>query len=267
MYCNYVFESGGIRGLAYLGALRYFEERGYNCFRAAGCSVGAIFASLVVAGFKVNEIKEKIDDIAKKDLANKNTFKDGFKGKGIFNINNLESKLNVILKEKKIEIFRDVKFGDDYLLKIIVTDNKNKRPIVIPDDLDIYGYDKDTFKIATAVVMSCSIPIFYSEYKYQNNRFVDGGATCKFPDSLIKESNIPIYGLKINNESRIFNIVQKVFYKPLKNQKNGAINIINIEVKDIKSIQFNKGLDNKEKLYYLGYRSVKKYFQDNLNIY
>ena len=58
MFVNVAFEGGGIKGLAYVGAIRYLEKRGYRIFRASGTSVGSIFASLAVAGYNSFEIEK-----------------------------------------------------------------------------------------------------------------------------------------------------------------------------------------------------------------
>lgn len=51
-----VFEGGGAKGLAHVGALRALEERGFRFRAVAGTSIGAIIASLVAAGFKSEEL-------------------------------------------------------------------------------------------------------------------------------------------------------------------------------------------------------------------
>ena len=55
---NYIgiFEGGGVKGIAHIGALRALEERGFFCKKASGTSVGAIIASLVVAGYSSIEL-------------------------------------------------------------------------------------------------------------------------------------------------------------------------------------------------------------------
>jgi NTE family protein len=51
-----VFEGGGAKGLAHVGALRALEERGFRFRAVAGTSIGAIIASLIAAGFKSQEL-------------------------------------------------------------------------------------------------------------------------------------------------------------------------------------------------------------------
>ncbi|MHC2663265.1 patatin-like phospholipase family protein [Bradyrhizobium diazoefficiens] len=51
-----VFEGGGAKGLAHVGALRAVEERGFRFCAVAGTSIGAIIASLIAAGYTSNEL-------------------------------------------------------------------------------------------------------------------------------------------------------------------------------------------------------------------
>ena len=97
MDINIAFESGGIKGLAYVGVLRYLEERGYRIFKASGCSVGAIFASLAISGFKSKEIEMLIEQLKITEILNANSIKEGLRGKGINNIDRLEKKISEIL--------------------------------------------------------------------------------------------------------------------------------------------------------------------------
>src|ERR1041385_798007 len=57
-YKNLVFEGGGIRGLAYPGALKILEEKGVikNVERVAGTSAGAVTALMVGLGYNSHEI-------------------------------------------------------------------------------------------------------------------------------------------------------------------------------------------------------------------
>ncbi|MER9693350.1 patatin-like phospholipase family protein [Mesorhizobium sp. M0179] len=51
-----VFEGGGAKGLAHVGALRAAEQRGFRFRAVAGTSIGAMIAALVAAGFKSEDL-------------------------------------------------------------------------------------------------------------------------------------------------------------------------------------------------------------------
>lgn len=265
MFLDCVFEGGGIKGLSYVGALRYLESRGYRIFRACGSSVGALFASLIMVGYNSRELENIINNFDFNLIASRQTMLSSFKNRGIYSINELESVLDDLNSMKGKTKFRDLKFGEDYLLKVVVTDFKSKRPFIIPDDLKMIGIDPDEFKISKAVAMSSSIPFFYNAYKLKDHIFVDGGATMNFPIKLFNDSKNPIIGFRLNNDRMDFikNLQRKIF-KMDDNQVINDVNIIYLK-NDIKATQFKKGFSMKDEMYYEGYLKTKEYFDSLKN--
>ena len=66
-YKNLVFKGGGVRGIAYLGALKYFYENGLmrSVERVAGTSAGAITATVLALNFpdfdSIKDISDSLD--------------------------------------------------------------------------------------------------------------------------------------------------------------------------------------------------------------
>ena len=79
-----VFEGGGVRGIAPVGAICALAEKGYEWERVAGTSAGAIIAALLAAGYSCSELKTIITDIDYNKFTKK-TFIDKipFIGKGL----------------------------------------------------------------------------------------------------------------------------------------------------------------------------------------
>ena len=261
MNINIAFESGGIKGLAYVGVIRYLEERGIKVYKASGCSVGSIFAALVVAGYKSKEIETIIDSINIKEIIETNSLKEGIRNKGINKIDKLEKRIEEVLLKKNIKTFQDLKHGEDYLLKIIVTDNIKKEMVIIPNDLVKYGINKDTFKVSKAIAMSCSIPLFYSQYKIGKNVFVDGGATNRFPIEVVCDGIHPVLGVKLVRQNfKALDFFQNKIYKIKKEKtklKGNNIVILELDIPNVKATQFSKGLALRKELYKRGYIIAK----------
>ena len=53
-----IFAGGGVRGAAYIGAIKALEELDINLTGYASSSVGAIIAALIAVGYKHEELKE-----------------------------------------------------------------------------------------------------------------------------------------------------------------------------------------------------------------
>lgn len=265
MFIDCAFEGGGIKGLAYVGALEYFESNGFQIHRAVGTSVGAIFAALAVARFTSKEIKKIIDELSVEQIVDKNGFIASVRGLGFNNIRKFEEKMKEILACKSIYTFADLRFGSDYLLKVIVTDLDKKQRVVIPDDLPKYKINKDTFSVAKALAMSSSLPIVYQTYKYKEYKFIDGGAVEKFPIRLLSDSKNLVIGLRIGNDKMNFSkrITNRIFrdnYNTNVKELDGNHIIVNINTYGLKASEFSKGLEYREELYRAGYNSLKSYF-------
>lgn len=67
-----VMKGGGVKGIAYVGALKVLNEYGYRFDHYVGTSAGAISAALLAAGYTPTELR---DVLAKTDF---NKFKDGW---------------------------------------------------------------------------------------------------------------------------------------------------------------------------------------------
>ncbi len=63
MKADAVFEGGGVRGIAFLGAIQAMEEEKVEWQRLAGTSAGAVIAALLASGYKSDEIRDKMNDI------------------------------------------------------------------------------------------------------------------------------------------------------------------------------------------------------------
>ena len=61
---NLVFEGGGVKGIAYIGALEVLEKRGIlkEILRVGGASVGSINALLIGLGYSIKEIRHIIEN-------------------------------------------------------------------------------------------------------------------------------------------------------------------------------------------------------------
>lgn len=61
-FTNLVFEGGGVKGIAYIGAMQELESRGHldNIIRVGGTSAGAINALIFALGFTISEQREII---------------------------------------------------------------------------------------------------------------------------------------------------------------------------------------------------------------
>jgi NTE family protein len=186
---NLIFEGGGVKGIAYIGAMQVMQEKGIldNIRRVGGTSAGAINATLFALGYKLEEqrrILKKLDF---------NNFMDDSWGlvrdtqrliekfgwyKGDFFHQWISGLINKKLRNPHAT-FRDLEAAG--------------RP-----DLYVYGtnlsthfgevYSKEhtpTTRIADAVRISMSIPLFFAAFRNaRNDVYVDGGVLNNYPVKL-----------------------------------------------------------------------------------
>lgn len=211
-----VFSGGGIRGLALIGALEVMENKGFTFRRVAGTSAGSIVAGFVAAGFTSNEIIKLIDNVKFKNLLdNRNTwFPLPFQitkwfllywRLGLYKGKALEEWLRVKLGEKGVYTFSDLPKGS---LRLVASDLTNGRLIVLPDDLVSYGIPIDSFPVAKAIRMSCSLPYFFEPIQLRSlegkSIIVDGGVLSNFPMWLFVKGDTkktrPVVGITLSHK-------------------------------------------------------------------
>lgn len=199
-YKNLVFKGGGVKGTAYVGALKALEEAGImnNVVGLAGTSAGSIIAALAACKIDSDTIYTflKGTDYTK--------FKDSG---GIFGfVEDLSRKFGpykgdyflndwfkVFLKSQNIDpeiTFEGVnqKFGTN--LKVFSTDLNTQT---------IQTFSKDTtptVQIAEAVRASMSIPLFFEAWQFSdgnptNHLYVDGGVMYNYPIDTFDGGNQP----------------------------------------------------------------------------
>lgn len=202
-YRNMVFKGGGVRGIAYMGALETLDEMGVleGIERVAGTSSGAIAATLLSFRLPVSEVLElfntlDLSEIPQKsasaiiggkilDLANPGSYKRLFDKYGWYSSEYFYQWISQIIAKQchgndraSFSDFAELGFRDLY----IVTSNISRhRPEVFslkttPDAA-----------VADAVRLSMSIPLYFEALRYDGRKFgagdyyVDGGLYNKYP--------------------------------------------------------------------------------------
>lgn len=194
---NFVFEGGGVKGIAYLGALEVFEEEGIleNIERIGGTSAGAINAILLSLGFSTSEMKEVLwklnftnfmDDSwgVVRDLTR---LKDDF---GWYKGDYFRQWIGELIEAKTgssestfadIEAMRQSQgFKSLYLIGTNLSTSMSQ----------VFSYETTPNEIvADAARVSMSIPLFFAAKRLENNDlYVDGGVLNNYPVKLFDKT-------------------------------------------------------------------------------
>ncbi len=268
------FSGGGIRGISYLGVLKYLEELDIlkNIESIAGTSIGALIASLIILGYTSDELYQltlKIDfgNLQNMDITQLITNFGLDSGNGFVNL-------------FKILIERKMKDSNITLLQLYEKTGKKLTLVACCLNTgEVVYYDYNSYpniKLYDAIRVSISIPILFTSPKYKGMNYVDGGLINDFPLDLY--SGYPkqdILGIKLDNKyldsfnnSSIEDIESYLiclFYCVLKRMKREKDNhnpfqIILIDTGNLSPIQFNIGYNDKITIYNNGYNAAKLFF-------
>lgn len=196
-----ILKGGGVKGLAFAGALLVLEEHfSFNAF--AGTSAGAIASVLMGAGYKPSELLEVLEQ---KDF---NDFKDASFLKSIINFmrkrwlypgDSIEKWIDKLLKEKIDNQLNEIKLSDLPNHTIIYASRIKDGTLVFNSK----GLRKETHA-AYAARCSMSIPYFFTPKLVDGVRVYDGGLRNNFPLKKFVEDNSqnPFIGLYLKSEER-----------------------------------------------------------------
>jgi NTE family protein len=184
-YKNFVFQGGGIRGIAYGGSIRYLEKHNLlkQVKRFAGSSAGAIVAAGLAVGYSGSEIIQ---------LLHETDFKKFEKGSwGIFGeIYRFITKFGLYSGDAFEEWFKKVlekKTGNSEITFLELYNQFNKELVITGTNLSKkiteYYYYKRTpnMPIYKAVRISMSYPGFFECVKRGNETLADGGLLNNYP--------------------------------------------------------------------------------------
>jgi NTE family protein len=207
-----VFQGGGVKGLALVGALLEFAGHGEIAIEkwvnVAGTSAGAIIAAYLATNHDPQDLEKLLQAVPYK------RFEDWGPGGeiagGAWNLARhhglahgeffrtwLDEQLaGATFASVRREDAQPDKTGDPYRLRLIASDVTQHRMLVLPADLADYrlpgtgvAIDPDGFKIADAVRMSMSIPYFFQPVLLE---FAQTGELCTIVDGGIL-SNFPVW--------------------------------------------------------------------------
>ncbi len=290
MYIDGVFSGGGIKGFALIGAYEEIENKGLRFARVAGTSAGSIVAALIAAGYTSKEIYQLLDelDLSKLLDARKTLIPFPFAKwlfvywkLGLYKGNELEKWICEKLEAKGLRTFADL---PPQSLRVIGSDLSNGQMIVFPDDLQKYGISPDSFPIAKAIRISCSIPYFFEPVKMRSmdgiNVLVDGGVLSNFPMWLFDKENVqkirPVLGIKLTSSEyehekhKIKNAIQLfgALFETMKDahdsryiSKKHVKNIIFIPTEGVLSMEFHLTEESKRELYDRGKEKAKQFLK------
>ncbi len=154
-----VLGSGGARGMAHIGIIKWLEENNYKIESISGCSMGALIGGFYATGKLDNYVTflRELDRLGMIKLLD-------FKGRG-----GLVS--GVVLMKKMKELVGDPNIEDLPIKFTAVASD-------IQDEKEVWINKGSLLK---AIRASISLPLFFTPYLYKGRYLVDGGVLNPVP--------------------------------------------------------------------------------------
>ncbi len=155
-----VLGSGGARGLAHIGVIRWLEEHNFKINSISGCSIGSLIGGAYAAG--------KLDDIEKWACAINKI--------NLLSLLDLSWRSNGLVKGDKVINTMVGIVGD-----VLIEDLSIKYTAVAADVLNEKEVWMNSGKLFDAIRASISLPLFFTPFNYQGIELIDGGVLNPVP--------------------------------------------------------------------------------------
>ncbi len=286
---NLVFEGGGVRGIAYAGALKLLEERGMmkGVTRVAGSSAGAFAALLLSLGYSSDGLRDALKAMNFKTLEDKPnpirvaTHYGLYKGEVLYDwIARQVTGLGLPETLTFAELAEEGKRG----LHVFATD------LTIQNTREFSAEATPDASVVGAVRASMSIPLMYAAWQFpdgkpNNHLYVDGGTVYNYPISafdgngeitdqtlgfcFIRDTGHGAAHLELDN---LFEFTKSLFATLLRAQTidfdrdpEQVRRSVMIDDLGFKATDLGLTPENFDRLYASGYQAAQRYFSGGHN--
>lgn len=278
MYSTLVLSGGAIKGIAYIGVLKYIEENKelFDIKEIVGTSIGSFFGLCIVLGYTSQELKNIFFSYNLENLKDFKviTFFDKF---GLDNGEKINKFIKSFIKNKGFD--PEITMKELYIKTckeiVITTTNVNKRETVF--------ITKNSFPdipVYLAIRMSMNLPFIFHPIEYNGDLYIDG-ITSNFPVKYLKKINRKEdttlcikFEEKLDKPRCIENFgdytvqVLRSLLKTIEDTdeeyalKNN-FKVIPISLNICNNIDFDISVDKKEEIYEAGYSITRQFFSQN----
>ncbi len=269
MYKYGVFQGGGVKGIALVGALQVAESRGVSFEGVGGTSAGAIVAALYAAGYTSAEMRLILEGVQFDSLLDRASLARLALAKrlGLYRGKLFQNWIHKHLAKKGVRLLKDCPKH----LRIVATD-LTERTIVVLD-----AESQPNLEVAEAVRMSMSIPFVFEPVQLGRNLMVDGGVLSNFPLSLFDGNET--LGFRLHSRSASLPFAPEGYREYLLAimgamldgrdnydvQTKKLAGLIEIDPGRFSSTQFKLNDSEKADLYERGVSAASRFFVDPVN--
>lgn len=206
-----VLGGGGIRGMAYVGALSGLAAAGWSPYRVAGASAGAMAGALWVAGAQPDEMRTYLEELDYRGFAFADVVGRLTRRPMVGSVVERLSPATIdpliwydsLLADHGVRTWADLRLDDEdaahlpperrYALVVRCLDVVKRRVVHLPWDYHLYGLEPDAQAVSEAVRASMSVPVVFDPVELgEGDRaglLVDGALGGGFPVSVFDRSD------------------------------------------------------------------------------
>ena len=270
-----VIGGGGMKGLEYIGALKYLDELNIlkNIKEYYGCSIGSYINLLLVLNYSIDDIINFVINFDFSMIVDtfNNMFNNYGFGKSDMFINIIKNKIKIKNYDTNIT-FKELYDINNINFNVIGYNITKKNKVII----NHLSYPN--MKVWEGIYLSCAMPILFKPLLYENEYYCDGGTSDNCPINIIPldkqknticiSSNIFDYGIQIDpfiknkNINNFITYIYELFYlycDKEKYKRENYKNVIWLENYDkFSMVKFHYNKDDKIILIRKGYILCKK---------
>ena len=275
MIKNLVLSGGGIKGISYLGIVKYMEEHDLlkNIENIAASSVGGIFGLLITLGYSYEEQSKLLYGLDLKKLLNiyEIDFKTFINSFGLNSGENLNKLIKLLIKKKLNQ--DDITFKELYdktKINLILTGTCLNKQCT-----KYFNYTSTPdMLISLALKITYSVPFVFNKVYYEDDVYVDGGLLNNFPMEYFEEDIKNTLGCSLQGKAEITNLdnldnyIISLLYVPSQSLHNKILEkyskniiIINVPIEnfdiELRPEQFNSIIE-------IGYNSIKIFLSNSI---
>jgi len=163
-----VLGSGGARGLAHIGVIKWLTAKGYEIDEIVGCSIGSLVGAAFAEG-RINELSHWMSNLTKREVFRLMDFTD--------------PRFGILKGERVFHTLQDV-FED-----MAIEDLKIKYTAVATDLVEGKEVIFREGSIYAAIRASIAIPAVFRGVEQKGRFLVDGGVLNPIPINYVQETN------------------------------------------------------------------------------
>ncbi|NBP00778.1 MAG: hypothetical protein EBU90_11725 [Proteobacteria bacterium] len=257
-----LLSGGGVKAIAYIGALRALIELGriQSVHEFITVSAGSIVGLMHIVGYTPEEMETEIMEMDTRKLLHIKITHFLYKY-GIDSGNGVLRWIRGLLIRKGFSenlTFRELHQRTGKCLRVLAT-NLCTRELVSFSHIESPG-----LSVVKAVRMSISIPFMYTVCKYKGDMYVDGGLINNYPRDLCK-SGERFLGLRLmpSMQKRSITDITSYIYSVIRcviNSDTGSTSDTISIYTDAGTLNFDLSRDTKVSLIQQGYAAVRDFF-------